>query len=313
MKHFSLAASFCFVALAGSSPSLAANDVPKIGMSVGSLGHPFFSATINGAKAAAAKISPQAAITTLSSEWDLSKQDGQMDNFISAGDNLILVNAADPKAIAPSIKRAQAAGIVVAAFDVAAQGADVTVMTDNRKAGAMSCEELAKQIGDKGRVVIISGPSVSSVIDRVGGCQETLKAHPNIEVVSESQNPGAGRDGGFAAMQAYLTRFPSIQGVFTINDEQAIGANLAAEQGKRSEMKIASVDGSPEVVGMLRDGKSRIVVSAAQDPYQMGAEAIRIGWEIVGGKRPEKSVILLEPSLVTGENAKSVEGWPQTH
>ena len=38
-----------------------------------------------------------------------------------------------------AVKRAKDAGIVVAAFDVAAAGADITVMTDNVKAGTISC------------------------------------------------------------------------------------------------------------------------------------------------------------------------------
>lgn len=288
-----------------------AADVPKIGMSVGSMGHPFFVATIAGAKAEAAAISPSASITSVASDWDLNKQDSQIDSFISAGNNLILLNAADPKAIAPAVSRAKAAGIVVAAFDVAAEGADVTVMTDNRKAGSLACEELAKQIGNKGRVVIINGPPVSSVIDRVGGCTDTLAKFPEIKVVSENQNPGAGRDGGFAAMQAYITRFSEIDGVFAINDEQAIGADLAAKQQNRSEMKIAAVDGSPEVVGMLREGSSRIIATSAQDPYEMAVQAVHLGWDAVNGKKPEQAIVLLSPSLVTAENAKSVEGWPQ--
>lgn len=184
-------------------------------------------------------------------------------------------------------------------------------MTNNLKAGDITCPELARQLEAKGRVVIVGGPSVSSVIDRIRGCTEALARCPGIEVGNDSQNPEAGRDGGFAAMWAYMTRFPKIQGVFPIKDDEAIGANLAAEQGGRSEMKIAAVDGSPEVVAMLYEAQSRIVASAAQNPDMMGWSAVKLGWEIKSGKAPEVRVVLLGPRQITAANVREVGGWPQ--
>jgi len=49
-------------------------------------------------------------ITTVGSEYDLGKQVSQIDNFIAAGVDLILLNPGDPKAIGPAIKKAQGAG-----------------------------------------------------------------------------------------------------------------------------------------------------------------------------------------------------------
>ena len=199
----------------------------------------------------------------------------------------------------------------MAAFDVGAEGADVTVMTDNVKAGNISCAELARQINGKGNVVIINGPPVTSVVDRIAGCKSALEKFPDIKIVSDNQNPGAGRDGGFKAMQDFLTRFEHIDGVFAINDDQAIGADLAAAQAKRSEMKIAAVDGSPAGVDALRSGTSRLVVTASQDPYAMAAQAVDLGVEILQGKKPDQPIVLLEPKLVTAANAATTIGWPQ--
>ena len=49
-------------------------------------------------------------------------------------------------------------------------------------------------------------------------------------------------------MQGYLTRFPSVEGVFAINDPQAIGTDLAAKQFGRHDIVITSVDGAPDIV-----------------------------------------------------------------
>jgi ribose transport system substrate-binding protein len=282
----------------------------KVGMSVGSLSHPYFAASIAGARDEITRLNSSSSLTTVGCDWDLGKQDNQISNFIVSGSNVMLINAADPKAIGPSVQRAKAAGLVVAAFDVTAAGADVAVMTDNTKAGYLSCKELAQQIGHKGDVVIINGPPVSSVLDRVAGCKKALAEDLAINVVSDNQNPGAGRDGGLAAMQTFLTRYSHIDGVFAINDEQAIGADLAAKQLQRSEVKIAAVDGSPAGLAAMRSGDSRIVATAAQDPYEMAAEAIDLAAEILNGGNPANRTVLLEPKLITAKNIDGVEGWP---
>jgi ABC-type sugar transport system substrate-binding protein len=92
-------------------------------VTLGSLGNPFFGALAKGAEAKAKEINPNAKVTTVSADYDLGKQFSQIDNFIAAGVDVILLNAADAKAIAPAVKRAQAAGIAVVGVDVAAVGA----------------------------------------------------------------------------------------------------------------------------------------------------------------------------------------------
>ena len=70
-------------------------------------------------------------------DYDIGKQFTQIDNFIAAGVDLILLNPADSKAIGPAIKKAQAAGIVVVAVDTFAEGADAVVTTDRAVAAAL--------------------------------------------------------------------------------------------------------------------------------------------------------------------------------
>ena len=121
-------------------------------------------------------------------------------------------------------------------------GADATVQTDNVQAGGIACRYMAEQIGGKGNVVIQNGPQVSAVIDRVNGCRRVLGEHPEIKLLSFDQDGKGSREGGLAVMQGLLTRFPSLQGVFTINDPQAISSDLAARQLNRSGIVITSVN-----------------------------------------------------------------------
>src|SRR6188508_1703314 len=92
-------------ALAFATGAASAKELKAVGIKLGSLGNPFFVALAKGAEAKAKEIN-------------------QIDNFVASGVDLILLNAADPKAIISAVKRAQQAGVVVVGVDVAAAGAD---------------------------------------------------------------------------------------------------------------------------------------------------------------------------------------------
>jgi ribose transport system substrate-binding protein len=309
-KHKKL---FASVALAlGCTVSLSAHAADKqlksIGITVGSLGNPYFVTISKGAEAKAKAINPNAKVTAVSSDYDMNKQFTQIDNFISAHVDMILLNAVDPKAIEPAVKKAQKAGIVVVAVDVAAAGADATVQTNNVQAGEISCDFLAKKLNGKGNVVIENGPQVSAVIDRVNGCKSVLAKNPGIKILSDDQDAKGSREGGMNAMQGYLTRFPKLDGVFAINDPQAIGTDLAAKQLHRENIVITSVDGAPDIETALKSN-TLIQASASQDPWAMAQQAVSVGYDLMNGKKPSSTTILLPSTLVTRENVGSYKGW----
>ena len=295
-------------ALALTTGVASAKDLNAIGITLGSLGKPFFVALAKGAEAKAKEINPDVKVNAASADYDLNKQFTQIDNFIAAGVDMILLNAADPRAIVPAVKRAQAAGIVVVAVDVAAAGVDATVQTNNTQAGQIACEYLAQKIGGKGDVIIQNGPQVSAVIDRVKGCKEALAKHPDIKIVSDDQDAKGSREGGLNVMQGHLTRFPQIAGVFTINDPQAIGSDLAAKQLGRNELVITSVDGAPDIESALKR-EGLIVASASQDPYAMAQQAVQVGYDIMNGKKPADPMILMPSALITRDNVGEYKGW----
>jgi ribose transport system substrate-binding protein len=302
--------------LAGAALTLAigaasAKELKSVGVTLGSLGNPFFVSMNAGIEAKAKEIGQDINVSVVSADYDLNKQFSQMDSFVAAGADLILLNAADPKAILPAVKRAQDAGVVVVAVDVAAAGADATVQTNNVKAGEVACRFMVDKIGGKGNVVIINGPQVSSIVDRVNGCKQVLGQHPDIELLSWDQDGKASREGGLNVMQGLLTRFPEIAGVFAVNDPMAIGADLAAKQLGRSEFVIVGVDGAPDAEAALK-GNTLLQATAAQDPYFMAQRALEVGNQIVSGNKPEETTILLEPKLVTRENVDAYTGWSAT-
>jgi ribose transport system substrate-binding protein len=248
----------------------------------------------------------------VSADYDLSKQFSQIDNFISSKVDLILINAVDPSAMASAIKKARDAGIVVVAVDVDAKGVNATVQTDNVEAGKLACQFLVDKLGGKGNVIIQNGPQVTAVTDRVKGCKAALAGAPDIKVLSDDQDAKGSREGGLNAMQGYLTRFPKIDGLFAINDPQAIGSDLAAKQLKRSGIIITSVDGAPDIENALKTD-TQIQASSSQDPWAMAQTAVNVGNDILNDKAPAEAVTLLTPKLITRDNVGTYSGWSSKH
>jgi ribose transport system substrate-binding protein len=297
-------------ALALCSNAAAARELKAIGISLGSMGNPFFVALSKGAEFEAKKTNPNVKVTAVGFDYDLGKQNTQIDNFIAAGVDLILLNPGDPNAIAPAIKRAQANGIVVVAVDTAAKGADATVETNNTQAGTIACAYLIDKMGGKGNLIILNGPQVSSVIERVNGCKTEIGKHPAIKLLSSDQDAKGSREGGLAVMQSLLTRFTTVDGVFAINDPTAIGGELAAKQMQRTTFPITSVDGAPDAETALKDPNSpQFVASASQDPFMMARLAVQEGVGILNGKKPETDPLLMDSKLVTRENVVDYKGW----
>ena len=301
--------------LAGAAFALAfgsaqAKDLKTIGVSLGSLGNPFFIALKTGAEFEAKKTNPNVKLLTFGYDYDLGKQVNQIDNFIAAGVDLILLNPGDVKALKPAIEKAQKAGIFVVAVDTNAEGADAAVTTDNVQAGQIACQYFIDKLGGKGNIIIENGPQVSSVVDRVNGCKKALSAAPNMKILSSDQDGKGQRDAGLTVMKSLLTRFPDVAAIFAINDPQALGSNLAAQQLNRTNMIITSVDGAPDIEAGLKDPKTPMIqASASQDPFFMARKAVQVGVDLLNGKKPEQQITLIPSKLITRDNVGDYKGW----
>src|ERR1700726_1886060 len=293
------------------TPAFAATKkLDAVGLTVGDLGNPFFVQIAHGAEQKAKEINSKVKFTALSSNYDVNNQTNQIDNFIASNVNLILLGAADSKGIAPAVMRAKQAGITVVAVDVGAEGGvDATVTSNNKQAGSKDGAYVAERLKGKGQIVIINGPPVTAVTDRVAGFVEEIKKHPDVKIVSQDQNAGGSRDGGLRVMTDLLTAFPKIDAVFAINDPTAIGCDLAAKQAQRKDFFIVGVDGAPDIVPALKDKDSLIAASAAQDPYAMAQKAVQIGYDIINGKKPAQELTLIPVDLITKDNVDQYKGW----
>ncbi|MCG5480944.1 ABC transporter substrate-binding protein [Sinorhizobium alkalisoli] len=283
------------------------DKIEKIGLMVQDMSNPFFSAMDRGGRGAAEEIGAE--LNVQDAQLDLSAQYNQIDAFIQQGVDLIIVSAVDGGGIEPAIIKAKEAGIIVIAVDTPAKGADAVIMTDAVQAGMKSCKYLFDQMGGKGQVLLVDGTPIQTIIDRIDGCKKVAEDYPGIKIVGQ-QSSKNDRASGLLVTTDMLTANPDVTGIFGMNDPSALGAVLAVEQaGKAKQIIVTGVDGSPEAVAELTREGSPFIGTATQNPGKMVTEAVRLAQDMVAGKLPAETTILIPSELVTRDNVGEYSGW----
>ncbi len=221
-----------------------------------------------------------------SGDRDLAKQQSQIDDFIVQHVDAIIVCPVDSKGIGPAIQRANAAKIPVFTADIAADGGQVVshVASDNVAGGRLAAEYIARALGDRGTVGIIGEPDVQSTIDRETGFKDALRSHPNIQIVSDLNGSGT-RDHALRAADDMLQAHPTLNAIFAINDESALGALSSAQSHHADKLVIVGYDAGAEARTAIA-GNTPLKADVAQQPGEIGKETIDAIADYFAGKAP---------------------------
>ena len=114
----------------------------------------------------------------ISTGEDLPAQIAAANNLIDAGYDAVIVNALNPTAFAPVVKKAKKAGVVLLSFDNVIESTDnVVINVDQVELGRLAAKWLLKEVKtDGGKLLEVRGPSGNSVDrDRHDGFREVMK------------------------------------------------------------------------------------------------------------------------------------------
>lgn len=246
-------------------------------------------------------------------------QADNMQNFITQDVSAIIINPIDSNGIVPSILMANKKNIPVFIIDTNAAGGEIINRnaTDNVKAGKTAADAIAQNLkekyGDyKGIVVNLAGKiSQSSGADRDSGFMKEIAQYPNIKVAFR-QDCEFDQEKSMNAMMDALQANTTIDAVFSANDNTALGAIKAIEQANRfypqgdsKHIYVVGIDGNPEGIQAVRDG--RIDATISQNPIRMGSKSIQMAYDYIkNGVQPEKSTESPQ-MLITTHNITSKE------
>ncbi|RKY09057.1 MAG: hypothetical protein DRP56_03210 [Planctomycetota bacterium] len=222
---------------------------------------------------------------------DTLKQRSQMEEFISAGVDLIIISPKEAVPLTPVVAQAYQKGIPIIVLDRRVLGDKYTcfIGADNKKIGKATGKWIVEQLGGKGKIVELKGLMTSTPgQDRHSGFREGIKGS-GIEIIFEADmkwlEPNARKE-----MESALARFETIDMVYAHNDPGAHGAYLAAlAAGREKDIKFVGIDALPQ------EGQAYVAqgILAASFEYPTGGkEAIETALEILSGQNVEKEITL---------------------
>ena len=187
-------------------------------------------------------------------ETEISKQVGMVENALIKRVDAICLGALDATALVPVAKRVRQAGIPLLTFDSNVAG-DLSlsfIATDNVAAGYRAGEEMAKAIGEKGKVAIVSHlAGTTTAIDREKGFRDAMANYPNISILNTQFSDGD-KAKALAITQDLLLANPDLKGVYGTAEGNSVGvARAVEERGVQDKVVVIGFDSSEDEVLQL--------------------------------------------------------------
>jgi inositol transport system substrate-binding protein len=291
------------IALAATTVLSSSAYAEKIGVSMAKFDDNFLTVLRNGMSDYA---KGKADLQIEDAQDDVSKQLSQIQNFIAAKVDAIIVNPVDTDATPKMTKLASEAGIPL--VYVNRMPADKTlpakvsfVGSDERDSGTLEATEVCKLLGGKGKVVVMMGElsnqsarqRTQDVVDVVAtpGCK-------GMEIV-EKQTANWSRTEGADLMTNWISAGVKPAAVISNNDEMAIGAIQALKAAKMDNVIVSGVDGTQDALAAMKAGSLKVTVF--QNAAAQGKGAVDTALKLSKGEKVE-SMVWVPFELITPAN-----------
>lgn len=265
------------------------------------LSSPYWKYVEAGAKDAAKELGVKIQIIGPSAESQVIEQVNMLEDQISQSPGAIVVSPSQPETVVPVLENAANANIPVLLVDTDAEfeGKTSFIGTENYDAGQEGGKLLASMLEEGDKVVLIAGALGNTATDsRIKGAKDAL-IEAGMEIVAE-QPADSDKTQAMSVMENILQKDDDVKGVFTANDDMAIGA-LRAVEAKGLDIKIIGTDGTAEAVQSILDGQ--LAGTIAQSPYNMGYQGVEYALKAIKGEEID-SRIDAGIDIITAENAQ---------
>lgn len=220
---------------------------------------------------------------------DVSLQIQQVDDFINQGADAIILNPVDTQGVMPIIKAAQQAKIPLIFVnrkpEVKLTGKMAYVGSDSAVSGKMQIEALAEKMNQKGNIAILMGAlSTEEARQRTKAVEDYVSAHPGMKVI-QKQTANWQRNEAVDKTLSWLQDGNDINAIVANNDEMAIGAIMALDQLKKTNVLVAGIDGTPDGLQFIKNGK--MAVTIFQDARGQATGAVNVASDMLNGKKTE--------------------------
>jgi ABC-type sugar transport system substrate-binding protein len=266
----------------------------KLELIVGTKSDNFYVTMECGAKAEAAKLGASITVTG-PADFTVPEQKPLIDAAIATKPDALLVAPTDTSALDSDLQQVQNNGTKVVFVDTSSSNAALgisRITSDNSQGGKLAADELAKQIGGKGVVSVITVKAGTSTTDaRVAGFVQEMKAkYPNITLLATHYDDTDSTTVAAQQIGGDISAHHNLSGVFAANVITAEGAATAVKSaGMSGKVKVATFDADPTQMTMLSNGTIQLAI--AQAPALEGQDAVIQAMNALTGKPVTKNIL----------------------
>lgn len=237
----------------------------------------------------------------------------QLQTLVTQKPDAVIQTLGTLSVIDPWLKKLRTAGIPVFTVDVPSQNSINNSTSDNFSLGAQLALQLVSDIKGKGKLVVFNGFSgVPVCAIRYAELREVLKYYPGVEIVEPELRdviPNTVQD-AYAQITALLAKYPekgSIAAIWSAWDIPQLGATQALTAAGRTEVRTYGVDGTPEVLALVKDPNSPAAAVAAQQPGLIGKTAVQNVARFLAGDKDLPAETFVPAILANKKNAGEVQ------
>ncbi len=276
--------------------------VPKVAV-------PFFDDCNTGGKEAAGKLG-------VKYEWVVpqntqgSTQVKIIEDLIAKHVDGIGISVNEAKSVEKVIQQAIDAGIKVVTYDSDSpnSGRTMYIGTVNEAAGETMGEAMAKAIGGKGEVAIVTGQlGAQNLNDRITGIKKALSKYPDIKIV-DLQGTEDDLAKAVSVTEGIFRAHPNVKGIFGVSQVGGPGVAKTMQEKEFSHLKgvvkVFAFDDLKDTIKGVEEGYIDGIM--VQRPITMGKLAVEhLYAQIKGEESTPQDDIDTGVTIVTKENLDS--------
>lgn len=242
-------------------------------------------------------------------QGDIARQQSQIENFVAAGVDGIIVMLVDADSGQAMSRIAEQADVPLVFVNMLPANMDefpakqAWVGSDEEQAGELQATEMCKRMEGKGDAVILMGQlGTTGQRGRTAAVERVLKSEECSGInVLDSQSANWMRTPALDLMTNWLTSGMQPAAVFSNNDEMALGAiqALKASGVSMDDVIVGGVDATQDALAALEAGD--LDVTVYQSAKGQGEGALDTVLKIARGEEFEQRVPV-PFELVTSEN-----------
>ena len=241
---------------------------------------------------------------------DEIRQKEILESFISQRVDGIAISCLNGDLLTDAIDRAVDAGIPVVTWDSDAPKSKRLAFygVNDIEGGKALGDGLAKLLGGKGRVALITSLGADNLQKRLEGAQAALQQYPDITIVETFDV----RDDAVRVAEVIASatqRYPDLDGWLSVGGWPVFVRN-ALDPVDSARTKVVAFDTIPPAPDLLRAGKVQLLVG--QKYFGWGEESVKLLKQISDGQRPTEVYHYSGIDIVTRDNVDAyLRQWQQ--